>query len=101
MGNYLSKESLFKSPTLQGLGNINKARIIDQTDNTDDPGNTNLWLAFVPFDDNECEQPEKSELDQITKELQENCFTSAGDCHEEIITLAQNNEFLIILNANG
>ena len=72
-------------------------RIYDLTETTDDPGNTELYLVFIP-----CEydgQTDQEGLAEIKSKLK-TYFSSDGDRHEEITVLTQNNEILIIFNNN-
>lgn len=77
-------------------------REIDLTDKTDDPGNTVLQIAFIPMEEDEDEIPKELSAFQygsFVSQLQD-AFDSAGDHHEEITVLSQNNEYIIIYNAN-
>jgi len=74
-------------------------RTHDLTESTDDPGNTELYIFFVPagdYDDNEIHEGDLQGLIQhkLTKGLIE------GDHFDEVIVTSQNNEFLVIVNRN-
>lgn len=77
-------------------------RILDLTDNTDDPGNTILIIAFLPFYSTEDDLDYSTYEKRIPemKALLETPFNSQGDYAEELIISTQNNEYLIIYNAN-
>lgn len=98
------KSGLQTSSTLKSLTVLDNVRINCLTNSTDDPGNTKLLIAFVPFnpdaiEDSEPVHYEDSTLQQIKTELS-NHFCSAGDYAEEILITTQNSEYLIIYNAN-
>lgn len=70
-------------------------RINDLTKQTDDPGNTELFVIFIPsgYDEHEETIPEIESL------CQEH-LTSEGDHHEEYHIMTQNNDIVLILNFN-
>lgn len=72
-------------------------KIIDLTETTDDPGNTELFLAYIPFESDE--MPNAKQCDHLLTMLYKQ-FTSSGDHHEEITILLQNNELILIFNNN-
>jgi len=75
------------------------ARIINLTKETDDPGNTELYIVFVPlgeYDDVEVHDVQLLRFigEKITESLPE------GDHFDEVHITSQNNEFLLIINRN-
>lgn len=75
------------------------ARHVDLTDATDDPGNTGLYIVFVPFGEYDDEEAHKPQLHELIKGRLEEQLNQ-GDHFDEILVTSQNNEFLIILNSN-
>lgn len=98
-----------KLNTIFNAYQMERARIIDMTEHTDDPGNTELAIAFIPLmkeDDSNYTSEEWSlkyeeaidGTDALAAKLRE-AFDSAGRSEETILSY-QNNEYLIIFNFN-
>lgn len=95
--NFVNK--LNQNSELQKFGTLSQMRVIDETEQTDDPGNTILIIAFIPFKGEDNHNLCYNAIPEIQKSLSED-FDSSGDHSEDITVLTQNNEFLIIYNAN-
>jgi len=69
-------------------------RVIDLTAHTDDPGNTEALVAFIPFRGNDegVKFPSQEEMERV--------FHSMGDHVAEVIITMQNNEFMLLFNFN-
>jgi len=74
-------------------------RVINLTEDTDDPGNTELYIVLIPFGEYDEEEAHARPLQEDIKQILEGeHFTSEGDHVEEVLITTQNNEFLIIIN---
>lgn len=76
----------------------------DLTETTDDPGNTELYLIYVPEMSTDDDNDDYLSIDwdakakDLQNKLQTETFTSEGDHSEQVTVLTQNTELLIILN---
>lgn len=70
-------------------------RMVDLTKETDDPGNTELFIIFLPTD---YDEQEGAELE--IRKLEYINLNSSGDHHEELTIISQNNELVLIINNN-
>lgn len=83
---------------------LDLSRTYDLTFTTDDPGNTELALGYIPLNNN-LDFFSKSKECQVSFELSikkclEDYFDNSSDFSEEVFVSSQNNEILILINAN-
>jgi hypothetical protein len=88
---------LENSGILEALGNP-EIRLIDLTDVTDDPGNTAMLIAFVPWEWWR-EDTWETRLKAFQAMLEDE-FDSYGDHHEEVTVHMMNSEMVILFNFN-
>lgn len=80
------------------LLNIPNTRYNNLTHLTDDPGNTELHMYFIPL--TEEDDYDFTRLQNLINTLTDEHLTSMGDHSEEAITITQNNELILIINLN-
>lgn len=85
--------------TIKPLSNLSIREILNLTEHTEDPGNTEVYLAFIANND-EDQDITDTDLNMLSARAEELTFPSTGDYHEEVTFLFQNSEILAVVNLN-